>query len=219
MSTTREKPTGADRTTLPAAAFARVDEGSDALFYAAPRLVTHVDERAIAAVTELYREVLPAEGQVLDLMSSWVSHLPPEVAYREVVGLGINATELAANPRLSRWLVQDLNRDPVLPLADDAFDGATICVSVQYLQNPVAVLSEIRRVLRPSSPLVITFSNRCFPTKAVAIWTMLPPAEQAKLVGLYMRDAGFDLVEVRELLRPPGDPLWAVLGSATSSDR
>ena len=201
---------------LPDSAFARIDETPDGLFYASPRLVTHIDDRAIAAVTDLYRETMPTGGTMLDLMSSWVSHLPPEIRYREIVGHGMNATELAANPRLSRWFVQDLNREPLLPLVDSAFDGAAICVSIQYLQHPVAVLAQVRRVLRPGAALAITFSNRCFPSKAVAIWTRLGPRQQAELVAMYLREAGFDEADVRELLTPPGDPLVAVIGRTLS---
>jgi SAM-dependent methyltransferase len=171
----------------------------------------------VAAVTGLYREVLPPGGAVLDLMSSWVSHLPPEVAYREVVGLGMNAEELAANPRLTRRLVQDLNRDPALPLDGASVDAAAICVSIQYLERPAAVLGEVARVLRPGGPVAITFSDRCFPTKAVAIWQALDGPDQCRLVALYLERAGFAAVEARTL-RPPrrragdADPLWAVLG-------
>ena len=122
--------------------FRRMDESPDALFYDIPRLVTHIDDAAIAAVTQLYREYFPAGGAIIDLMSSWVSHLPPEITYRRVVGLGMNATELAANPRLDAWLVQDLNENPRLPFADAEFDAAGICVSVDYLTRPVEVLRE-----------------------------------------------------------------------------
>ena len=199
---------------LPDAAFRKVDESADALFYAAPRFVTHIDDRAIAAVTELYRETFAPDAALLDLMSSWVSHLPDEIRYGDVVGHGMNRDELAANPRLSRWFVQDLNRQTRLPLADAALDGAAICASIQYLQRPVEVLAELARVLKPGAPVVITFSNRCFPSKAVAIWTSLHPEDQCRLVRSYLRQAGFADVQVRDVLRPPGDPLWAVIGRA-----
>src|SRR5947209_3114016 len=152
---------------LPQGAFAKIDAEEDELFYELPRLVCHIDDGAVAALTEFYRRVLPAGGVLLDLMSSWVSHLPAEIEYAEVIGHGMNAAELAANPRLSRWFVQNLNRDSALPLADNSIDAVTICVSIQYLQQPVAVLREIVRVLRPSAPVVVSFSNRCFWTKAV----------------------------------------------------
>lgn len=197
---------------LPASAFDKSDRTSDLLFYAQPRLVTHIDAGAIAAVTKLYREMLPEAGAVLDLMSSWLSHLRPEVAYAGVTGHGMNAEELAANPRLGAWFVQDLNAGPVLKLGDRTFDAACLCVSVQYLQRPVAVFREVRRVLRAGAPFVISFSDRCFPTKAVAIWQALDGTEQQELVSLYLTRAGFERIERRASVPRRGDPLWAVIG-------
>ena len=125
----------------------------------------------------------------------------------------MNEEELAANPRLSRWFVQDLNIEPTLPLADDAFDGACLCVSVQYLQRPVDVFREVRRVLRPDASFVVSFSNRCFPTKAVAIWQSFAGPDQQRLVNAYMQAAGFTSVTVRAVTPPHGDPLWIVIGT------
>src|SRR3712207_5959901 len=122
--------------------FRRYDEEPDAQFYEVPRFVTHIDQGAIEAVTQPYMELFPPGGEILDLMSSWVSHLPPEVEYRRVVGLGMNEDELTGNTRLSSYLVQDLNEDPTLPFEDATFDGAGICVSIQYLTRPVEVLRE-----------------------------------------------------------------------------
>ncbi len=204
---------------LPEAAFRKADPSPDAAFYRQPRFVTHIDDGAIAAVTALYRELLPARGDILDLMSSWVSHLPPEAAYRSVTGHGMNAAELAANPRLTARVVQDLNADPALPLPDGAFDGAVLCVSVQYLQRPVEVFREVRRVLRPGAPFVVSFSNRCFPTKAVAIWQSLDGAGQRRLVAAYLHAAGFADVAARTSAPPRGDPLWAVVGRVPAQDR
>ncbi len=201
-------------TGLPPRAFEKADPSPDTLFYAQPRLVTHIDDDAIAAVTELYRNTLPAGGAILDLMSSWVSHLPPDVDYAYVTGHGMNAAELEANPRLNARFVQDLNANPVLPLLDSSFDGACQCVSVQYLQQPVAVFREVLRVLRPGAPLVATFSNRCFPSKAVAIWQALDGADQQRLVAMYMTRAGFASVETGEVVPDHGDPIWAVIGRA-----
>jgi len=126
---------------FPPGAFDRIDDGDDSAFYAPPRLVTHIDARAIAALTACYRAELSSGDTVLDLMSSWVSHLPPELALGNCVGHGMNAEELAANPRLDSWFVQDLNRAAALPLADESFDAALCCVSVQYLQQPIAVFA------------------------------------------------------------------------------
>lgn len=199
---------------LPAEWFRRADETPDETFYATPRLVTHIDDGAIAAVTQLYRESFPAGGTILDLMSSWISHLPPEVAYRRVVGLGMNARELAANPRLENYVVQNLNADAHLPFADGEFDAVGLCVSIDYLADPVAVLRETARVLRPGAPMVVTFSNRCFPTKAVAIWHALDDADRCRLVAGLFQVAGEDLWTPAEILdRSPsgGDPLFGVV--------
>ncbi|MDE0026679.1 MAG: methyltransferase domain-containing protein [Spirochaetaceae bacterium] len=192
--------------------FRREDEGPDAHFYAQPRLVTHIDEAAIAAVTQLYREYLPAGGAVLDLMSSWVSHLPAEVAYARVVGLGMNRTELAANPRLDDYVLHDLNRNPRLPFADAEFDAAAICVSIQYLTRPAAVLRDLGRVLAAGGPLVITFSNRCFPTKAVRAWLLRDDLGHAALVARYL-EAARTWTAIQHLDRSPptGDPLHALV--------
>jgi Methyltransferase domain len=200
---------------LPQGAFAKIDAEEDELFYEPPRLVCHIDEGAIAALTEFYRVALPAGGVLLDLMSSWVSHLPPEIDYAEVIGHGMNATELAANPRLTRWFVQNLNRDTKLPLADTSVDAAMICVSIQYLQQPVTLLRKVRRVLRPGAPLVISFSNRCFWTKAVAIWRALDDDGHARLVKRYLGHAGFERIETHQLaewVEDVSDPMTAVVG-------
>jgi hypothetical protein len=198
---------------LPQDAFDKVDREDDADFYAEARLVTHIDEVAIGALTGFYRHVLPAGGLLLDLMSSWVSHLPDDVAYGEVIGHGMNAAELAANPRLTRAFVQDLNRDPTLPLDHASADAAMICVGVQYLQRPAAVLAEVARVLKPGAPLVISFSNRCFPTKAVAIWRALDGAGHARLIELYLRRSGFAQTQVHQLAEGwRSDPLTVVVG-------
>lgn len=200
---------------LPPGAFAKIDGDGDELFYQPPRLVYHIDEHAVAVLTEFYRTMLPAGGVLLDLMSSWVSHLPPEIDYAEVIGHGMNAEELAANPRLARRFVQNLNRDPDLPLADCSVDAAMACVSVQYLEQPVAVLREVARVLRPNGRVVISFSNRCFWTKAVAIWRALDDDGHAALVERYLRHAGFERIATHRLadwIEDEQDPLIAVVG-------
>jgi SAM-dependent methyltransferase len=195
--------------------FRRLDESDDALFYEPTRLVTHIDDAAIAALTRFYRRALPEGGAVLDLMSSWVSHLPDDRSYAEVVGQGMNRAELDANPRLTERLVQDLNRDPALPFADNRFDACLIAVSVQYLTRPIELFTEIARVLKPRGIAVASYSNRLFPTKAIALWRALGDADHAKLVGLYMTLAGrFGPMAVEDIAPAPGqsDPLWVVYG-------
>jgi SAM-dependent methyltransferase len=204
----------ADAQGFPAHAFAKQDAAPDGAFYAMPRFVTHIDDHAIAAVTTLYRALFPPGGTVLDLMGSWVSHLPDDIVYGEVIGHGMNAAELGANPRYSRWFVQDLNENHALPLDTGTLDAAAICVSIQYLQHPVEVLREVERVLKPGGVLAITFSNRCFPTKAVAIWQALEGDDHQRLVALYLQHAGFAASETPTLVapNPETDPLWAVIG-------
>ena len=210
MTEAAAPPTG-----LPPGAFDKADRGDDRDFYAQARLVTHIDGAAVAALTAFYATLLPAGAAVLDLMSSWVSHLPAHPPLGEVVGHGMNAAELAANDRLSRWWVQDLNREPGLPLDTAAFDAALCCVGVQYLQRPVEVFAEVRRVLRPGAPVAVSFSNRCFPTKAVAVWRALDAAGHARLVRLHLERAGFGAVEARVLADGSrGDPLVVVVGRA-----
>lgn len=175
---------------------------------------TRIDDAAIAAVTNLYREVLPQGGAILDVMSGWVPHLAPEAPYRRVVGIGIDRCALAENPFLDEWRVQDLNRNPFLPFAASEFDGATICAAIQYLARPAEVLRDIARVLRPGAPLVVTFSNRCVATKAIGCWCLHDETGQLCLVAQHFAAAG-NWADIRCLDRTPpggGQPLYAVIG-------
>ena len=197
---------------FPPAAYAREDETSDDRFYDVPRKVVHIDDGAIAALGRLYADVLPAGGRLLDLMSSWRSHLPEDWTAAEVVGLGLNAEEMADNPQLTRAVVHDVNRDPRLPFADAALDGAVCAVSIQYVLHPLRLFREVGRVLRPGAPFVVSFSNRCFPTKAVAIWLSMSDEQHVELVRAYF-DAAGGFVEVTDEERSGGgygDPLYAV---------
>ena len=194
---------------FPAGFFDRADPEPDDVFYRPPRLVTHIDAGAIAAVGDLYAE-LGLTGRVLDLMSSWVSHFRTPPA--ELVVLGMNATELDANPDATERIVHDLNTDPRIPLPDADVDAAVCCVSVDYLTRPIEVLTEVARVLRPGGSVAITYSNRCFPTKAVRGWLSLDDAGRGELIAELLRRAGFDepRIELRTPPRSYGDPLWAV---------
>ncbi|MDQ3042960.1 MAG: class I SAM-dependent methyltransferase [Acidobacteriota bacterium] len=195
--------------------FRRQDESADERFYDFPRFVTHIDEAAIEAVTKLYREFFPANGAILDLMSSWVSHLPEERSFSRVAGLGMNAAELVANPRLTENVVQSLNAEPHLPFGAGEFDGAAICVSVQYLIRPAEVFREVTRVLKKDAPLVVTFSNRCFPTKAVFAWNALDDDGHVKLVSEYFAASeSYTEIEIRRHQPRRGDPLFGVIGRA-----
>jgi SAM-dependent methyltransferase len=201
---------------LSSAAYGRDDESPDGQFYAMPRKVVHIDDGAIVALGRLYAEVLPTGGRLLDLMSSWRSHLPESLLPRHVVGLGLNAEEMADNPCLTSHVVHDLNRDPRLPFADAEFDGAMCAVSIQYVTHPLLALREVRRVLRPGAPFVVSFSNRCFPTKAIAVWLETTDHQHVMLVRSYFEAAGgWDGVRAED--RSPGgysDPLYAVWARA-----
>ena len=202
--------------------FAREDEQPDPDFYRDARMVTHIDDAAIAAASRLYGEMLPEGGVILDMMSSWVSHLPRDRNYGEIVGLGMNAGELSKNDRLTRWVVHDLNQDPRLPFDEGAFDGAIVTVSVQYLTSPVEVFADVGRVLKPGAPFILTYSNRCFPTKAVAIWRALGDREHADLIALYFRLSGaFAPAQSIDLSPNPGssDPLYAVYAFALPTEQ
>lgn len=207
---------------FPPAYYHRADESDDRNFYAMPRMVAHIDNNAIAATTDLYREILPPNASVLDLMSSVYSHLPePRTDYvKRVVGLGMNADELTANPQLDEVVIHNLNRDPHLPFDDESFDAVLCAVSVQYLQQPVAVFAAVARVLRPGGVVAVTFSNRCFPTKAVAIWHSTTDAQHGELVRSYLVAAGgFAEINISQRNRRGGDPLYAVTARVVASSQ
>ncbi len=201
----------------------KLDPTNDTLFYEYPRFVTHVDAGFIQQLTDLYRERLQPQTQVLDLMSSWVSHLPDDVAFAHVEGHGLNAEELARNPRLNHYFVQNLNENPKLPLEDASFDAVLNTVSVQYIQYPEAIFSEIHRVLKPGGIAIISFSNRMFYQKAIAAWRDGSEASRVALVKQYFRAVpGFTEPEAiaRRAQTPPmlqmlgiggGDPFYAVI--------
>jgi SAM-dependent methyltransferase len=196
--------------TAPAHSDVRFDPFAGAEFARARQ----IDAAAIAAITDLYREILPPGGAILDLMSGWVSHLPPEIAYSRVIGVGVDAAELAENPFLDEWHVQDLNGSSSLPLATAQFDGAAMCVSVQHLIRPCEVIREAGRVLKPGAPLIVTFSNRCLATPAIGCWCLLDGAGQLCLIARHFVQAG-NWTDIRCLDRTPersADPLYAVIG-------
>jgi SAM-dependent methyltransferase len=200
---------------FPAGFFDRADPTPDADFYLPPRFVTHIDDGAIAAVGALYAE-LKIDGEVLDLMGSWVSHFATTPTHLTV--LGMNAAELAANPQAAATVVHDLNTEPRLPFGSASFDAAVCCVSVDYLVRPVEVFAEVGRTLRPSAPFVCTFSNRCFPTKAIRGWLASTDAQHCDIVAWYFRlSDAFDepTVERRTPLDRAGDPLFAVWARRT----
>ena len=211
----------------------KLDATDDALFYDAPRFVTHVDEGFIQQLTDLYRERLKPNTHIFDLMSSWVSHLPDETKFTHVEGHGLNAEELARNSRLNHYFVQNLNLNPKLPLEDQSFDAVLNTVSVQYLQYPEAVFSEIHRVLKPGGIAIVSFSNRMFFQKAIQAWREGSEASRVALVQQYFRSVSNSSVpgftEPEAIVRqsqtpsifqmfglPGGDPFYAVIAQRQS---
>ncbi len=198
---------------LPEQFFARQDESRDELFYSIPRIAKHIDDATIDAIKDFYREALSPDDHLLDLMSSWISHLPPEVTYQQVAGLGMNMEELKKNERLDHRVVHNLNHEPVLPYEDESFDKVMIVVSIQYLVQPFEVFAEIGRVLKPGGACIVAMSHRLFPTKAIYAFQVLPPADRIKVVMSYMGRTGLFL-EPEFIDRSPdnADPLWIVRG-------
>ncbi|KAG8082394.1 hypothetical protein GUJ93_ZPchr0014g46616 [Zizania palustris] len=185
------------RQVLPPEGRAKLDARPDRDFYSYPRLVKHVDDGFLAALTDLYRERLRPEWDVLDLMSSWVSHLPPELRFRRVVGHGLNAQELAKNTRLDYFFIKDLNKEQQLELESSSFDAVLCTVSVQYLQSPEKVFAEIFRVLKPGGVCIVSFSNRMFYEKAVGAWREGTAYSRVQLVTQYFQCVeGFTQPEV-----------------------
>lgn len=175
----------------------KLDDTDDNLFYSFPRFVTHVDDGFIQQLTDLYRERLKPNTRIFDMMSSWVSHLPDDIEFSHVEGHGMNEEELARNQRLDRYFVQDLNKNPKLPLPDRDFDAVLNCVSVQYLQYPEAIFSEIYRILKPGGIAIISFSNRMFYQKAITAWRDGSETSRVELVKHYFQSVpGFSTPEV-----------------------
>ncbi len=177
--------------------------------------MVHIDDGAIAAVSGLFRDLIPQHSVVLDLMSSWRSHWPREHPKERLVGLGLNAAEMADNPDLDEHLVHNVNQDPVLPFEDSSFDAVVITVSVQYLTRPIETFQQVNRILRSGGVFIVTFSNRMFPTKAVRIWRGTSDQGRVELVASYMEYAGKyqDIKggQVNQEDSPPDDPLFAVV--------
>lgn len=201
----------------------KLDDSADQLFYSYPRFVTHVDGDFIQQLTDLYRQRLSNQTRIFDMMSSWVSHLPTEMQFAHVEGHGLNAEELSHNSRLDHYFVQNLNENLQLPLLDQDFDAVLNCVSVQYMQYPEAIFSEIHRILKPGGVAIISFSNRMFFQKAIQAWRDVTEATRVELVKSYFTSVpGFTTPEVianvsklpmflQWLRTSGGDPFYAVI--------
>jgi methyltransferase family protein len=202
--------------------FQRVDESPDPEFYSFPRKVVHIDDAAIEAIKQFFAETLPPNGVVLDLLSSWRSHWPPELPKQRLVGLGLNAEEMADNPHLDEYVVHDVNANPRLPFDDDLFDAVLLTVSIQYLTQPIEVFRHVNRILKPGGLFAVIFSNRMFPTKAVAVWRAMGDDQHFKLVNSYFHYAG-NFVGLQAQDRTPQadeytDPVYVVMARKQSEE-
>ncbi|MEM9951216.1 MAG: class I SAM-dependent methyltransferase [Chloroflexota bacterium] len=202
---------------FPPAYFQRRDESSDHNFYSFPRKVVHIDDGAITALRQYYEQVLPQDAVILDMMSSWRSHLPDNLNPQRVYGLGMNGEEMADNPQLDEYIVQSLNDNPQLPYQNEQFDAVLCAVSVQYLTNPIAVFTEVRRVLKPAGQFIVSFSNRCFPTKAVAIWLNMTDKQHIVLVTRYFELSGDWAIVAETKTSSRHDPMYIVHGTKTAN--
>lgn len=200
--------------------FARADESDDEVFYDSPRLVYHIDDKAVAALTDYYAKNIPAKSDILDICSSWVSHFPEDFPSKmgKRVGLGMNKFELAQNKQLSEYVAQNLNKNPQFPFPDNTFDVVTCVVSIDYLNKPLEIFKEVRRVLKPGGRFIVSQSNRCFPTKAIQIWLNTNDMEHIFIIGSYFHYAGgftpaaaFDISPSRGALFG-SDPMYIIQG-------
>jgi len=194
--------------------FQREDEQADSVFYETPRLVVHIDDGAIAAIGQFFKEQIPENAEVLDLMSSWRTHWPAGHPKKRMIGLGMNDVELRENPDLDGYVVHDVNANPILPFENETFDAVVITVSAQYLTKPIDTFHQVGRILRPGGKFIVSFSNRMFPTKAVLIWRNSTDRGRVDLVGTYMEAAeSFEDIQAAFLnsnTSPPDDPMYAV---------
>lgn len=191
----------------------RQDEESDAVFYDEPRFVTHIDDGAIGALRDYYAQEISPNSDVLDICSSWISHLPDGLELGRVAGLGMNEAELERNARLTERVARDLNTDPALPYDDASFDVVTNAVSVDYLTRPLEVFREVHRVLKPGGKALFSFSNRCFPTKAVSMWLKTDDSGHIWIVGAYYKySAAWSVKAVDISPGGGGDPMYVVQG-------
>ena len=193
--------------------FERVDENGDEIFYQKERRVHHLDALARKSISELYASAIKPDSRVLDLMSSWESHIPEGIQGIKVSGLGMNEVELQANHALDDYLVHDLNEEPLLPYQNESFDVVVCTASVEYLINPLKVFEQIKRVLKPGGLCIMTFSNRWFPTKSIMLWSELHEFERVGLVMEYFRQSGWEAdintLSSKGLHRPVDDPHYA----------
>ena len=203
--------------------FGRLDSTPDSNFYTEPRFVEHVDQNAVRAMTDyISNQAIQDSDSILDLCSSWTSHIDTKAKMNLVAGLGMNEIELKANPVLSEYIVRDLNDNPTLPYSDNAFSVVLCQLSIDYLTKPLDIMKEVSRVLKPGGKVHILFSNRLFIQKAVAVWTGADDIDHAYTVGSYLAfcNGEFENIQARDLSTRQGrkkmivgDPLYVVIAT------
>ena len=205
-------------------AFKRQDEKDDYDFYLMPRFCYHIDEGAVRSITNYYRQNIPEGSSVLDICSSWVSHYPSDFPQKmqKISATGMNALELEQNVQLSDFQPKNLNTDPTLPYDDESFDVVTCVVSVDYLIRPLEVFKEVNRVLKPGGKFIVSQSNRCFPSKAIAMWLNQDDMEHCLVVAAYFHySKGWTKAKMLDA-SPQGprtnDPLFIVEATKGSSE-
>ena len=174
----------------------KTDISDDEIFYQQPRFVHHLSDSFRIRLTNLYSEYLLDHHVILDLMSSWVSHLPPNIRYKKVIGHGMNEAELSSNERLDRFFVQNLNKKQNMPIEDSSVDVGLIVAGWQYLQYPEKVSLELSRVIKSDSLLIISFTNRAFWTKAPNIWTYSSEEKRIEYVTSVLTSNGWRIEKI-----------------------
>ncbi|NVN35505.1 class I SAM-dependent methyltransferase [Komagataeibacter swingsii] len=180
----------------------------DTAFYSRRPAGPMLDQGALTAITALYRTLLPEDGNILDIMAGPDSHLPPDMEFDSVIGIGVNAQALDGNPRLTDRVVEDMNETPDLPLADESMDAALLCDVAPYLRQPVQVFREIARVLQPGGLIIITFGDRFIPQKATALWQALDEGDRRRMLSVLLQRAGFGPVDNGNVTPAPEDLFW-----------
>jgi hypothetical protein len=197
---------------FPAEYFHKQDNTPDEVFYSIPRKVVHIDDGAILLLKAYYGTVIPKEAIILDLMSSWRSHYPDDLQAKRVYGHGMNAEEMQDNPQLNEFMVQNLNKSQSLPYESNFFDAVTCAVSVQYMQKPLEVFREVQRILKPNGLFIVSFSNRCFPTKAVNVWLNTSDMQHVALVVGYFEKSDFAQISTEISRNGRSDPMYILSG-------
>ena len=169
----------------------KIDNNDDKIFYQQPRYVHHLSVSFRDRLAKLYSKYLCKDKIILDLMSSWVSHLPSNIKFKKVIGHGMNEAELKSNKRLDSYWIQDLNKTQRMPILDSIVDIGLIVAGWQYLQYPEKVSLELSRIIKRDSYLIISFTNRAFWTKSPNVWTNSTEEERIEYVISVLSDNGW----------------------------